>query len=245
MKEVLTLVFSILWSLVAINSSAYANEDVDGRQILNKSIKVHDPEGKWNTAKIKIHIQEPRLKNVHRFSRIMLDNATGAFQMERNREDKVTTHVIDKEGKSKSLLDGKAENDPALISRYRLEAARNFRYKQFSYVMLGLPMSLEGDAIKSFGDVSRVNFNSHESYKIPVTLSESLFSENWTLYIREDTFGLIGLEINFPDDATKGERLYFDKEIDVSGLRIPRIRHWHEYKDDSYSGSDILMEILD
>ena len=163
MKKVITLVFSILWSLSAISSSVYATIDVDGLQILKKSIKAHDPEGKWNTAKIKIHIQEPRLKNVHRYSRILLDNVTGAFEMERNRQDKITTHIIDKEGKSKSLLDGKVENDPALISKYRLEADRNFRYKQFSYVMIGLPMSLDGDAIKSFGDVSSVNFNNHLS----------------------------------------------------------------------------------
>ena len=245
MKKVIILVFSILGSLSAISSSVYATIDVDGREILKKSIKAHDPEGKWSTAKIKIHIQEPRLKNVHRFSRIMLDNATGAFQLERNRQDKITTHIIDKDGKSKSLLDGKVENDPVLIKKYRLGADQNFIYKQFSYVMLGLPMSLEGDIIKSFGAVSKANFNNHESYKIPVTLSKSLFSENWTLYIREDSFDLIGIEITFPDDVTKGERLYFDKEINISGLRIPRMRHWHEYKDDSYSGSDIIMKILD
>ena len=245
MKKVITLVFSILWSCSVVSSSIDATEGLDGREILNKSIKAHDPEGKWNTANIKIHIQEPRLKNVHRFSRIMLDNATGAFQLERNRQDKITTHIIDKEGKSKSLLDGKVENDPALIKSYRLEAALNFRYKHFSYVMLGLPMSLDGDAIKSFGDVSSINFNNHASYKIPIKLSESLFSKNWTLYIRADTFDLIGIEITFPDDATKGERLYFDKEINISGLRIPRILHWHEYKDDSYSGSDIIMKTLD
>lgn len=53
-----------------------------------------------------------------------------------------------------------------------------------------------------------------------------------------------GIEIIFTDKPNKGERIYFDEHIIINGIKIPRIRHWHELKDDTYSGTDIIIKEL-
>lgn len=56
------------------------------------------------------------------------------------------------------------------------------------------------------------------------------------------TSDLNGIEIVFLDKPNEGERIYFDGIMDIHGVKIPRIRHWYEVKDDSYSGSDIISK---
>lgn len=53
-----------------------------------------------------------------------------------------------------------------------------------------------------------------------------------------------GIEITFPDKPNEGERIYFDGIIMINGIKTPQIRHWHELKDDSYAGSDLIIKEL-
>ena len=53
---------------------------------------------------------------------------------------------------------------------------------------------------------------------------------------------LLGIEIIFPDDPTKGDRLIFENTLEINGINIPRIRHWFELRNNDYSGSDMIMK---
>ncbi|MBQ0735550.1 hypothetical protein [Aquimarina celericrescens] len=64
------------------------------------------------------------------------------------------------------------------------------------------------------------------------------------IFIADEDQHLIDVFITFPDDALKGEPLYFEGEFSINGTMIPRIRHWREYSDNQYSGSDIIVKEL-
>jgi len=106
-------------------------------------------------------------------------------------------------------------------------------------------MSLVDTTIKEFKVVEITSFNNADCYKVPIVLNKPIFSDYWNLYIDKSSFKFKGVEIIFPEDDTKGERLFFDGEIIVDDIIISRIRHWHEYSNNEYSGSDIIVKQLE
>lgn len=210
-------------------------------EILEKGIKKHDPKNEWKTAKINVHIQEPRIKKPERYSIVKLNNQTGSFELQRNRDTSISKHNIDENGISKTLLDDKISTDSLLIQKYRLDPKRNFGYKRFYQILLGLPMSLQDEKITLIDNVEEIIFNDKNAYKLSVELKKPMFSKNWNLYFSVDDFTLLGIEMVFLDDKTKGERLFFDSEIKIGEMILPRMRHWHKL-DNTYSGSDVILE---
>ena len=45
-------------------------------------------------------------------------------------------------------------------------------------------------------------------------------------------------------DESFDEKLLFEGEIDIQGVKIPRIRHWYETPKNEYMGSDIIIKTL-
>ncbi len=213
-------------------------DQLDGKFLLEKSSQFHDKNKEWNTVDFTIHIQEPRVGNPSRYSIVSLNNKDNLFELKRNREQHISTHKIDENG-SVTLLDGEVITDSLLIKKYRLEPKRNKRYHRFYKTLLGLPMSLANE-LKEVNAVEETVFNSVESYKIPIELKEPLFSKHWVLYLSKKEHKILGLEMVFPSDAVKGERLVFEGEFKLGDLILPRIRHWRELSNE-YLGSDIII----
>lgn len=213
----------------------------DGQLILEKTILEHDPLHQWDKTKLHIHVQEPRVSNPHRYSILNLDNSNTTFRLARNRDQYLSEHSINRDGNSFVLLDGKAEIDSVLIAKYRLDATRNFGYRNFYRLLYGLPMSLS-TTLKKVINTSESVFNKEDCYKIQIELKEPVISKSWNLYVSKSTMRIRGIEILVPEKASGGERLYFDELVIINGIKIPRIRHWHELNNDMYSGSDIIIQ---
>ncbi len=235
--------YLVLCFILVLASCASNETNPSGKDIIAKSILKHDPDSKWPTAELHLRIQEPRLYNPVRYSDVTLNNKNGAFSLYRNREDHVSNHIIDNEGTAITYLDGEIISDTLLIKKYRLEPSRNTGYRRFYQLLMGLPMSLHLEKLDSIGDASQVLFNSVDSYKVPIALEKPMFSKHWNLYFSKADFSMIGIEMIFPDDLSKGERLFFDGSIDLDGIIIPRHKHWHELSG-AYSGSDIIVKDL-
>ena len=240
-KKTLSMKHFLLFLLIIFTGCNSDKKSISSKSIIEKSIKKHDPKSNWNSTTINVHIQEPRLRNTNRFSVVKLNNKNGVFVLNRNRENSISTHIIDENNLAKTLLNNKIETDSVLIKKYRLDAKRNFGYKRFYQILLGLPMSLKNEDYKIKKEAIKTVFNNKKSYKIELKLKESLFSKHWNLYFSTVDFSIIGIEMIFPDKPEKGESIIFDKIIKINDMLIPRIRHWHEL-DNSYSGSDIIVK---
>ncbi|WP_299245514.1 DUF6503 family protein [uncultured Aquimarina sp.] len=246
-KTIKALLFQsiFLGSLFFLISCSVPVEELNGREILQKSKKYHDPSDVWGEISFDVYIQEPRIANPTRYSIVKMNNTTGSFELQRNRDQYVSTHIVEENGLTKVLLNNSETIDSILVAKYRLQSKRSSVYQKFYQIMYGLPMALNDQTLKSIDTTTIVDFNNEKSYRIEVELKEAVFSEFWKLYIRTSDYKLVGLEIIFPNDPKKGERLYFNKDFNYKGIIVPRIRHWHEYHDDSYSGSDIIVKSID
>ncbi|MEM6722440.1 MAG: DUF6503 family protein [Bacteroidota bacterium] len=215
---------------------------LEGAALLEKSKKAHDPNQQWDTIQLDCYLQEPRLQNPVRYSELKLNNATGAFELKRNRDEHVSTHRIDAEGQATTLLNDEITTDEALIQKYRLDPSRNEGYRRFYQTMLGLPMSLDQSLIKSIGKPTRTIFNRYNAIAIPVSLKEPVISERWILYLDQQTAKLVGMDLLPNDPESTGERILLEGAYEIHGLTIPRMHHWYDLADQSYSGSDIIIE---
>ncbi len=238
MKETFLIILALF--LVGCNQE----KALDGKLILENAIVKHDSLGNWNKIKLELHIQEPRISNPYRYSILTLNNSNNSFKLKRNRDQYISEHIIDSNGISFTLLNGKTEVDSILIKKYRLNPSRNIGYKNFYQLLYGLPMSLNNH-LKEIIKISENVFNEEECYKIEMELKEPMISKYWNLFVSKSDMEVKGIEIILPDKPDGGERIYFDRLMTVDGgIKIPRIRHWHEFKDDTYSGTDLIIKEL-
>lgn len=211
----------------------------NGPYILEQSIKLHDPQGSWQNASLEMVIQEPRIQGPERFSNVKLDVSTRAFSLERNREEHISTHIVDENGKARTLLDGEIETNPEVVKKYRLQPERNTNYRGYYEFMYGLPMVLQNDNYQ-MKEVDEVTFNNRTAISIDFELTSPMIASSWRVFFSPDDYKVLGLE-TLGEKPEEGEYLIFNGKADINGMNLPRFRHWYDKTNDQYQGSDILV----
>lgn len=211
-------------------------------QVLEASKSFHDPDQEWENATLSLRIQEPRIQNPTRYSNLLLNNADGSFSLDRNRDEHISTHIVSAEGEGSVLFNGSADIDSQYVAAYRLSPERSLGYKGFYEFMYGLPMVITQESIKSMSPLNAAFFNDKACYQVEVELEKPLISSHWRLFFREGDFSMEGVEIFFPDEPEKGEKIIFDDLAEIDGMKLPRIRNWYELSNGEYSGSDIIVK---
>ncbi|MEM8900368.1 MAG: DUF6503 family protein [Bacteroidota bacterium] len=236
----LLLILSLLWAISCAGPGMLTSE-----QVLEASRSFHDPNQAWESATLSLRIQEPRIQNPTRYSNLLLNNADGSFSLERNRDEHISTHIVNSNGEGSVLFNGSADIDSQYVAAYRLSPERSLGYRGFYEFMYGLPMSITEERTKSISPLNAAFFNDKACYQIEVELVEPLISAHWYLYFRESDFRMEGVEIFFPDEPEKGEKIIFDHLAEINGMKIPRIRNWYELSNGDYSGSDIIVSEIE
>lgn len=237
MKPLLYLLLPL--SFLLTGNSTDTSTCKNGKYILEQSIKLHDPQDNWQTASLDMVIREPRVQGAGRFSNVKLDVTSRAFSMERNREDHISTHLVDENGTAKTLLDGKIETNSQLIEKYRLQPERNANYRGYYEFMYGLPMVLKEDQY-TMKDVSEVTFNGEKAISINFELTSPMIASSWRIYFSPEDYEVVGIE-TLGEKPEEGEYLIFNGNANIQGMNLPRFRHWYDKTNDEYRGSDILV----
>lgn len=236
------IILSLLMGLFVACNQAKKNTLPTPEDVLQKSIWAHDSLKEWKTARLKLNIAEPRLETPKRFSVVELNNETGEFSLSRDREGHLVTYTVDAASNVVNYLDGATNYDSLQISTYMLQKERTVLYKDFYQLLLGIPMSLS-DKTAQFLGVEKAEFDGQSVFKLTVKLKEKVISDQWNIFIDQETFVCIGIEMIFPEDDSKGERIIMKGELQVGqSLILPRFRHWYHVSNVTYAGSDILME---
>ena len=234
--------FATLLLLISFTALAQEKKTLckNSTYVLEQSIKHHDGQNEWANAKLEMVIREPRLSVPGRFSNVSLDNRTGAFSLERDRDNHVSTHLIDAAGKATTLLDGKLETDSALIKQFRLEPIRNANYRNYYRFMYGAPMTLSNGGAQVVS-IDQENFQGEEVIAIDFALTQPMIAEQWRLFFSPYDYRVVGLKTIQPA-GEEGEYLVFNGNARVGNMQFPRFRHWYDSKTDEYLGSDMLIK---
>ncbi|RKN78502.1 DUF6503 family protein [Ulvibacterium marinum] len=213
--------------------------------ILNQVQEKYDSNQKWGTSEIKLHIQEPRVNNPQRYTKLNLKNSDDYFEMERFREDGIVKRILTGNGESKIFLNGESELSKAIIEQYRLNVERSLGHKKFYKLMYGLPMSLSNNFWEQIRPAQKAEYKGRDVYRVAMELKDEMISKHWTLIIEVETYTLLAIEFNHPEDPGKEEEIItFEGEFDINGMKIPRIRNWYIKGTNEYLGTDIIVEEL-
>lgn len=221
------------------------SQGVTSEFVLEQSIKFHDPESKWNQTTLSIYIQEPRIQNPGRYSKLRMTMSTGRFSLSREYEIGEVERIISDLGELKVLVNGSANYSEEIKEEYRLDSSRNSGYKTFYQMLIGFPMSLTGDLVEEVSQISTEAVFGTEYFMIEFTLRESIISDLWQVYFSKDDYSIQALKFIHEDPDEEDEIIIFDGAYTWDGITIPRYRHWYVSESKKYLGSDIIVKELD
>lgn len=214
--------------------------------ILQKLIRSHDPLNNWPKAKINIHLEEPRVGNPKRYTRLMLDNAKKFFQMERKRDEGIVKRVFQTDGSVLITIEGLDKISNELKEKYALNAQRTKDFQNFYTVLIGAPMSFADLSFIKTEPAITKKYQEKDVYALAVELENEIISKNWTLIISEAMDEILALEFNYPNHPEREEEIIkYEGELVVDGIKFPRMRHWHLKDSGEYLGSDLIIGELD
>ncbi|GAB5555268.1 MAG: hypothetical protein Sapg2KO_48590 [Saprospiraceae bacterium] len=205
----------------------------------------YDPNGNWDQSALKIHIEEPRVGNPQRHTKLHLDNSQDYFEMERFREDGIVKRILNGDGTSEIFLNGESDLPKSTVDEYRLYVERSQGHKQFYKLIYGLPMSLTDQVWQEIKPAETAEFEGKEVYRISLELKDAMISQHWTLIVELETFKLLALEFNHPEDPNGEEEIIkFEGAFEIDGIKLPRIRNWYIKGTNEYLGSDLIIKEL-
>jgi hypothetical protein len=244
--KTLKLLTGLLFILVTFGWKTNNPNCTNSAYIVNQVKEKYDVDHHWDTSEIKLHIQEPRVNNPQRYTKLNLKNSDDYFEMERFREDGIVKRILTGNGESKIFLNGESELPKAIIEQYRLNVERSIGHKKFYKLMYGLPMSISDVLWKQLEPAQKAEYEGMEVYRVAMELKDEMISKHWTLIIEVETYTLLAIEFNHPEDPEKEEEIItFESEFEINGMKIPRIRNWYIKGTNEYLGTDIIVEELE
>lgn len=243
--KIMKLLIGLLLISVTISWKTNNTNCKNSIYILNKVKDKYDVNHHWDESELKIHIQEPRVGNPQRYTKLTLKNSDDYFEMERFREDGIVKRILTKTGESEIFLNGKSRLSEAEVEKYRLNVERSKSHKKFYKLMYGLPMSITDKLWKQIEPAQEAEFEGNEVYRIRIELKDNMISNYWTLIIGLENYELLAIEFNHPEEPEKEEEIIkFGGQFEVNGVKIPRIRNWFIKGTNEYLGTDIIIEEL-
>lgn len=242
----LKLFIGLVLVFAAIGSKTNATDCKNSVYILDQVKEKYDANQLWNQSALAIHIQEPRVGNPQRHTKLSLKNSDDYFEMERFRQDGIVKRILTGNGESQIFLNGESDLSQAIIEQYRLNVERSIDHKKFYKLMYGLPMSLTEEIWKRIEPAQKSEFEGVDAYRVRIELKDEMISNYWTLIVGVETYELLAIEFNHPEVPEKEEELIkFEGEFEISGVKLPRIRNWYIKGTNEYLGTDIIVAELD
>lgn len=221
------------------------SQGVSSEFVLEQSTKFHDPNSKWSQTTLSIHVQEPRIQNPGRYSKLRMEMSTGSFSLSREYDIGEVERIISDVGELKVLVNGSANYSEEIKEEYRLDSSRNSGYKTFYQMLMGFPMSLKGDLVEEVSQISTEAVFGTEYLMIEFILRESIISEVWQVYFSKEDYSIRALKFIHGNLEEEDEIIIFDGAYTWDSITIPRYRHWYLSESKEYLGSDIIVKELE
>lgn len=231
MKKLLILFISIL------SVQSYAQE-LTGKQLLDKAIQYHDPNGNWDTFKGTLLVTMETPKNPNRDSEIQINLPEEYFYVKASRGENTTEYTIDKDA-CKIGFNGQENPSEAILKEHKLSCDSAKLYKNYYTYLYGLPMKLKDQGTIIHDKVTRKTFKGKEYLVLKVTYDQKVGSDTWYFYFNPETYAMEVYQF-FKETPTSGEYILLSDEMTVNGVKMPKNRAWYYNKNDGYLGTDIL-----
>ena len=228
----------LLVSLVFIVS--FKTPETAGNDLLKKTIAWHDPKNNWGKLKARLYLTNTSSEGKEKNFELEFDNKTGYFCYISKQDNKEIVKGFS-QGKEFFLVDGSKDFSVEDIKKYKLTAESVKGIRNFYGYLYGLPMKLTDAGVNLSDTVANEEMNGKTYPTIHVSYDPAVGKDNWFFYCDSETGALRAYRFNH-GTAGSGEYILLEEELNVNGVRLPKIRKWYLNKDNKYLGTDNLIK---
>lgn len=238
MKSIVVILFFSL-SLQCIS------QNISAEQLLEKAIKYHDPDHKWDNFNSSFTIEMTTPNASVRRSNITIDLLGEYFKVVAKRDTITTSYTITKD-KCTMAYNGKLLDSTQALQK-EMSCDRANLYKNYYTYLYGLPMKLNDPGTNLSKKVEHKSFKGKDYLVLKVIYDKDVGNDVWYFYFNPKTYAMEIYQFYKTDKSGKekpdsGEYILLSDEAIVNGIKMPKIRAWYYNKDDSYLGTDTLKQ---
>ena len=226
--------------LVCFSSFLSFSQEISGKELLDKAIQYHDPNGNWKTFKGTLNVTMTIPNKPKRDSEIKIDLPNEFFYVKATRGENTTEYTVDKK-ECKITFNGDQNPSEAILKEHKLSCDRANLYKNYYSYLYGLPMKLKDSGTNIHDKVEKKKFKGKEYLVLKVTYDESVGKDTWYFYFNPKTYAMEIYQF-FKATIDSGEYILLSEEEIINDIKMPKVRAWYYNKDDGYLGTDTLVK---
>ncbi|MGB5819086.1 MAG: DUF6503 family protein [Saonia sp.] len=217
------------------------SQQLSGEQLLEKTIRYHDPKGNWGTFKGKFYVTMKTPDRTNRISAILLDLPNEYFKLVARKDTVITEQTLDK-GDCTLALNGNTGFSAEQAESFKLSCERAKLMKNYYTYLYGLPMKLTDTGTIIDPKVQVKHFKGKEYLVMKVTYEEAVGTDIWYFYFDPLTYAMEVYQFFHDESKNDGEYILLNGEESIQGIRMPKTRTWHYNANDTYLATDILTK---
>jgi hypothetical protein len=240
---------SMIYFILAFSMASvycYAQDlktNLTGKEILERTIKYHDPNGLWDNYKGKLFEVTVFASNYVVKENIEIDKPNDFYLSTCFQDFGTLKRGIDK-GKNIFSLNGKPDIPEDIKENWGISDDGIKQFREQHYGHFGLPMVYKKSGMTIQDEVKIVDFDGRRCYAVtfigkPDLIINSFYTGEQILYIDMNNFSMRGLRWKMPE--TEGVQI-FEGEVDINGIKIVHVKCAFD-KDGNALGSSINLPI--
>ncbi len=230
---------NLLLILAFLFSMQTFSQEITGKQLLEKAIKFHDPNGNWKSFKGTFFVTMKTPKNPNRNSEISIDLPKQRFSVKATSGKHTTEYHIDKDS-VQIVFNGAKNPSEEILKKNKLSTVRAKMYQDCYTYLYGLPMKLKDPGTIIHEQVNLDKFMGVEMLVLKVTYSKEVGKDTWYFYFDVDTYKMEAYQFFHDESKNDGEYILLDELETINGVKMPKKRAWYMNIDAKYLGTDIL-----
>jgi hypothetical protein len=237
-----TLPALVLALLSTSTAPVWAADLPSGPELLDRSIRFHDPDGIWETTALEFRFDETRPDGGVRETVIAVDPNREMFSWASERNGRAVAGRLAR-GDCEASLDGSTEFSAEEAETYRLSCERIAWTRDYYTYLWGLPMKLRDPGTRLDDVVTEAEFMGRKVLSLRVTYDESVGGDTWYFYFDPESAALVGYRFYHDESANDGEYITTESVFTYGSMRLPNHRAWYINNGDGYLGTDTLVSL--
>ncbi|MEO9952164.1 DUF6503 family protein [Nonlabens sp.] len=220
-------------------------QEMTGHQLLDRAIKVHDPNGNWNSFKGNLQVTMSTPDKPARVSDIIIDLPAQKFSVAASRDSVMTVYTVDKENASVNKKDLRSPKTVMVSTEEDVQRA-TFMKNYYTY-LYGLPMKLKDEGSIVANDIEKKVFKGKEYLVLKVTYLPGTGGDVWYFYFDPTSYKMEVYQFFRTDKngfvlPESGEYILLSDSYLINGIHMPKVRKWYYNKDDKFLGADVITK---
>lgn len=209
------------------------------KELLDKSIAYHDPEGKWSTFEAAFDVLMDTPERPLRTTRIELNFPKEYFKSTVNIDGITTASAVEK-GECTHWYKGSTSFTKAIAEKHRLNCERATKMRNYYVYLYGLPMKLKDPGTQLEDKIYTKTLNGESFLCLKVTYDAAVGKDSWYFYFDKETYAMRHYQFYHDESKNDGEYILLSGEENVQGIKMPKTRAWYTNQANAYLGTDVL-----